>query len=116
MTKIKSQQLEAKYSIYTALITQTGTNAPVVTVLENTLSGPIVWTYSSVGFYVGTLASAFPEDETACLLQDSLDDTHSVIYRASDDTVEISIKTISGSPAAIDNSLFKTLVEIKIYQ
>ena len=33
------------YKVYSALITQTGTNAPVATILENTI-GSIVWRYS----------------------------------------------------------------------
>ena len=46
--------------MYTALLTQSGTNAPVATVLENTLGGIVVWTRSGVGEYIGTLAGAFP--------------------------------------------------------
>lgn len=38
------------YKVYTALLTQTGTDAPVATVLENTI-GDIWWTYVDVGFY-----------------------------------------------------------------
>jgi len=44
---------------YVALLTQTGTDAPVATVLKNTLGGTIVWTYSNFGRYIGTLAGAF---------------------------------------------------------
>ena len=36
------------YKVYTALLTQTGTNAPVATVLENTLGGTPVWSYDKV--------------------------------------------------------------------
>lgn len=43
---------------YLALLTQSGTDAPVVTVVSNTL-GDIVWTYSSEGTYLGTLTGAF---------------------------------------------------------
>lgn len=46
------------YKVYTALFTQSVTNDPVVTVLENTI-GDIVWTYSGVGTYQGTLNGAF---------------------------------------------------------
>jgi len=50
---------------YVALLTQTGTNAPVATVLENSLGGTLVWTYDSVGNYTATLASAFTTNKTA---------------------------------------------------
>ena len=52
------------YKVYTALLTQSGTSAPVATVLENTLSGTITWSYSSVGSYQATLVGAFPSSKT----------------------------------------------------
>ncbi len=51
------------YKIYRALLNQTGTSAPVATVLENTL-GNIVWTRANVGIYEGTLANAFTANKT----------------------------------------------------
>ena len=50
--------------VYRALLTQTGTNAPVATVLENTLGGTVVWTRDSTGIYIGTLLGAFPSNKT----------------------------------------------------
>lgn len=49
------------YSVYKALITQSGTGDPTVIVLENTLGGDIVWTRSSLGIYNGVLSGAFPD-------------------------------------------------------
>jgi hypothetical protein len=39
------------YRVYAALLTQSGTNPPVATVLQNTLGFNIVWYYESGGFY-----------------------------------------------------------------
>lgn len=50
--------------VYKALLTQAGTDAPVATVLENTLGGEVVWTRNDVGDYRGTLANAFPNNKT----------------------------------------------------
>lgn len=47
---------------YVALLTQSGTDAPVATVLENTI-GAIVWARSGEGAYTATLTGAFPEDK-----------------------------------------------------
>ena len=55
---------EAKPKVYRALLTQSGTNAPVAIVLENTLGGTVVWTYSDVGTYFGTLVGAFTNNKT----------------------------------------------------
>lgn len=45
--------------VYVAYLTQTGTNAPVATVIKNTLGGTVVWARSSTGSYTGTLTGAF---------------------------------------------------------
>lgn len=45
--------------VYRALLTQSGTDAPTATVLENTLGGTLVWTRDGAGTYLGTLAGAF---------------------------------------------------------
>lgn len=39
------------YKVYTALITQTGSNAPVATVLANTTGETYTWNYLGVGNY-----------------------------------------------------------------
>lgn len=53
-----------KYKVYTALLSQSGTDAPVATVLENTLGGTVVWSYASPGTYVATLSGAFTSNKT----------------------------------------------------
>ena len=58
----------APYKVYTALLTQSGTSAPVATILQNTLGGTPVWSRSGVGTYAITLAGAFPVDKTVCFL------------------------------------------------
>ena len=49
------------YRVYTALLTQTGTSAPVATVLENTLGINITFTRSSTGFYLTNTDNLFNE-------------------------------------------------------
>ena len=51
------------YKVYTALLTQEGSLAPTVVVLENTI-GSIVWTRSLAGQYSGTLSGAFTANKT----------------------------------------------------
>lgn len=40
-----------QYKVYTALLSQSGTNDPVAVVLENTLGQTITWSYNNVGAY-----------------------------------------------------------------
>lgn len=50
--------------VYRALLTQTNTDAPVATVLENTLGGEVVWSYNVPGVYLGVLTGAFTANKT----------------------------------------------------
>lgn len=52
------------YTVYVALLNQSGTAAPVATVLQNTLGGTVVWNRTVAGQYLGTLAAAFPAGKT----------------------------------------------------
>lgn len=47
------------YKVYTALLTQTGTNAPVATVLENTLGETPTWYYDFYDEGVGRYQARF---------------------------------------------------------
>ena len=52
---------------YVVLLNQTGTNAPVPTVLTNTLGFTPTWSYSTVGAYLLTSTGNFPEDKVAIM-------------------------------------------------
>jgi hypothetical protein len=52
------------YLVYAAVLTQSGEEAPVASIMQNTLSGPILWSRSGVGVYVGTLTGAFTANKT----------------------------------------------------
>jgi hypothetical protein len=54
----------SSYKVYTALLTQSDTNAPIPTILENTLSGTPVWSYTDAGEYVITLTGEFTPGKT----------------------------------------------------
>ncbi len=60
---------------YVALLTQSGTDAPVPTVLENSLGGTVVWTRDDIGSYRGTLTDAFPDGRTFGLITSNNDST-----------------------------------------
>ncbi|MGL6283960.1 MAG: hypothetical protein ACRC2J_16275 [Microcoleaceae cyanobacterium] len=63
-TKYGASNNASSYLVYTALLSQSGTDAPVATVLQNTLGGTVVWTRAGIGEYEGTLAGAFTENKT----------------------------------------------------
>jgi len=52
-------------NVWEGYITQSGTNAPTVVVLNNTLGGTPVLSYDAPGSYIATLAGAFPKAKTS---------------------------------------------------
>jgi len=68
------------HKVYRALLTQPGTDAPVATVLENSLGGTVVWTRNTAASYHGTLAGAFPANKVFILVNGMNDGTVIAYY------------------------------------
>ena len=102
------------YKVYTALLSQSGTNAPVATVLENTLGGTVVWTRNSTGLYTGTLTGVFTGNKTTVLITQG---NGQAIYSGYGDTSTNYVNLLGHSFAGIqlDNLLNKTTIEIRVY-
>ena len=99
------------YKVYSALISQSGTSDPTVIVLKNTI-GNIVWSYSDVGDYIGTLAGAFTANKTMCFYGSILG-RFMYIEVMSTDTLELSTANITNTPT---NSLLNSQsIEIRVY-
>lgn len=118
------EYVEGGVKEYVALLTQSGTDAPVATVLENTLGGEIVWTYEDAGTYMGTLLNAFTPNktniETPVFYQIAAEDYTSVasqqgyiIYRSGNNTC--TIISADGEDIRANNKLYKSIIEIKVY-
>ena len=106
------------YKVYTALLTQSGTNAPVATVLENTL-GDIQFGYSSPGHYIISSNGLFLEDLTYCFINNSNDGdfigSH-LISKTIIDTSTIGFTVTVPNTGIPENSfLYKTEIEIRVY-
>lgn len=105
------------YSVYTALLSQTGTSAPVaISVLENTLGGGITWRRNAAGLYVGTFTGIFIDTKTWASI--SLGDylgggSNSVSLKRSGNNTMF-LFTNRGTAGA-DNILNNASVEIRIY-
>jgi hypothetical protein len=105
------------YKVYTALLTQTGSNAPTAIVLENTLGSELVWTRNVAGTYSATLTNAFPEVKTFILtpsdggydsdvLRTGGGDPYK-LFRNSDDEIILVL--------AYDDILNNTPIEVRVY-
>jgi len=106
----------AVYKRYVALLTQAGTNAPVATVLENTI-GNIVWSRGGAGQYYGTLNGQLPADKTFIMLNNGVATTQLITtswnYNDSGDQIAVYVQDVNGFGQ--DNWLNNTAIEIRVY-
>lgn len=94
--------------VYIALLTQTGTNAPVATVIKNTLSGTPVWSRTSATDMRATLAGEFIENKTVVFITNGANGAFSAGgQRLDDDTIKL-------SPPG-DSQISNTSIEIRVY-
>lgn len=104
------------YKIYKALMSQSGTSAPTVTVLENNI-GAIVWSYSSVGTYFATLSGAFTLNKTAATIVNSQASLNPASFQGfaytNVNAIQVNTKNVSG--VITDGLLFNAVVEIVVY-
>jgi len=103
----------AGYLVYTALLTQTGTDAPVATVLENTLGGTVVWSYDSQGSYLATLAGAFPAGKV--FIPTGITNTTNGEGFAADRVDDNSVSVTTGFSGLNNDVLNTTSFEIRVY-
>jgi hypothetical protein len=113
----KSLTKAAEPKVYRALLTQSGPDAPVATVLENTI-GDIVWTRDSEGVYRGTLLDAFTISRTVVLIGGCFNQPEAVIQGTIDDgnsggVIVTTYMTLTTS--LLDGLLYQTPIEILVY-
>lgn len=104
------------YTVYTALITQASTAAPVATVLQNTTGGTIAWTRSTGGRYAATISGATLTANKTTALVTSGGDGHHMLRPRNITTTAIEFYNIdSQNGNVVDVIESTTTVEIRIY-
>jgi len=105
------------YKVYTALITQTGTDAPVATVLQNTTGGTIAWSYSNVGIYVATISDAtYTANKTAVLISSGGVSNSTVKSSVVNSTTALTVYQVDVGDQQPTNTISATTtLEIRIY-
>ena len=123
------------YTVYTVELSNfgLGTAAPVATVLQNSI-GTIVWTRTSLGKYVGTLANAFTANKTFAVTQSQIVSNpaigangvngvqntnewpgQQIVNVTSVNTIQIDHFVLAQSGAATKSDNMKIFLEIKVY-
>ena len=115
------QAIAKPYKVYTALLTQTGTNAPVATVLENTLGITISFSYTTVGRYKAVFSTPFTGvqlDKVVAFIDAS---THgygqggATIKHAIVAANSLDFYSFSNATTLADSFINGTLFEIRLY-
>ena len=126
---IQSLAPEPAYKVYTALFTQSGTNAPVVTIISNTLGLTLTWGRSSAGNYFGgDIASQCPDGKTVFITSNvsnggafGTDPKEAYLWTVNSGAsrfLNFNIKAISSSGASTSvdwDSPKAILIEIRVY-
>lgn len=106
-------EVQVAYKRYIATISQVGTAAPTVTVLENTI-GDIVWTRAAGGRYQGTFTGGFPDqDKTYLIVSNTAIGTYIRIFWVSANVVEV--RTLDFTNTLQDGRLSYNTIEIRTY-
>ena len=110
--------LDPAYSYYTALLTQTSTNAPVATLLSSNLTGTFTWARAGEGVYTLTASAAtFTSGKTAVFL--NCGSTRAVITtwtRTSDFVITIKTEISDDPGQGYDGGLTNASIDIRIYK
>ena len=94
--------------VYIALLTQSGTDAPVATVLKNTLGGTVVFTRDEAGTYLATLAGVFTLNKTAVYFTST-----ALLTAFSVSLGDVNVLALRTSEA--DDQMFNTTLKIEVY-
>jgi hypothetical protein len=108
------------YTVYTALLTQAGTAAPVATVLQNTTGGTITWTRNSIGRYLATISGAtYTANKTVILLTSgstsATDGRFLKVEDSGNTTVQALYNFDTSANTSQDGVVTGSMIEIRIY-
>jgi len=119
-----ANSLNLGYTVYSALLTQENAEAPVATVLQQTISGTLTWSRLGPGSYVLTSdGTPFTSNKTQVFINNGNGNTFSSggsgnLYAArwestTTDTITIGTSTTGAAPQ--DGNLTNASIEIRVY-
>ena len=107
------------YKVYTALLTQAGEDAPVPTVLENTLGETLSYTRTDVGTYVIATTGIFPQNKTWAVINTPSRDGNGPfalqIGRINDTQCQIYAYQLPDTLTDLGTNADRTSIEIRVY-
>ena len=102
------------YKVYVASLIQTGTAAPVATVLQNTTGGIFTWSRTSAGQYKATISGITLPANKVVIFENATGDLNLGGKITSSTVIDID-QFSSGGGGYSDGMLAGTSIEIRIY-
>ena len=102
------------YKVYVASLIQTGTAAPVATVLQNTTGGTFTWSRTSTGKYKATISGITLPANKVVIFENATGDLNLGGKITSSTVIDID-QFSSGGGGYSDGMLAGTSIEIRIY-
>jgi hypothetical protein len=102
------------YKVYSAILSQTGTNAPTAVVLENTI-GSIFLTRTDVGMYRISSNSLFTADKTSISCNGVGYTNGELVYAVVGGIGFCQLVTRTSAGVTSDDILYKNFIEVRVY-
>jgi hypothetical protein len=104
------------YKVYSALLTQSGTDAPIATILENTLGVEPTWYYYSTGIYYAESFGTWKLNKTTLTVGPLFNGSDGAFVQTKIDTEDqLYVITFDRTAHTIDDALVNTFIEIRVY-
>lgn len=113
VAEFSSEQGGLPYKVYTALLTQSGTDAPVATVLENTLGVELTWERYAPGLYKA--AYSYTDENKIIGFSGQGWAAWGISTQIFPEPEYVTIYVSTDSQTASDNLLNRTEIEIRVY-
>jgi len=102
------------YNVYTALLSQSGTDDPSVNILENTLGEIPVWSRDSTGnYYLDSTSNLFTENKTFTTVTNR--EVQTLQFISVQGQTQIYLEQIERSTGTHRDSMSEIPVEIRVY-
>lgn len=120
---VTTAQVDSRpYKVYTALLTQSGTDAPVATVLENTLNGNVTFSFISTGIYEITIPVQVNYNKVFILCPSSFRNKNAGVFSdvlidlpITTNNFKINVKELNFATNYLNSMLDKFPIEIRVY-
>lgn len=118
---IADYTVESEYKVYTAMVDQTGTDAPVATVLKNGI-GTVAWARTGAGVYTLTSDNLFTLNKTVILTNAPISHSNEIGAVATDaDVITLTSNVITMNAGdfvvtATDAVINGLWIEIRVYE